>query len=290
MKFILIIMLAKVFSENRRSPGEFTYVFYPLLILLIPAALVFAQPDLGTTLIYIAIFSVMLFASGYKLYYIFLILAPLMTMLAAFNSWVFLVWGLLLAVLIFLNQKNAIHAVGIFLGNILVGVLTPYLWNAIKPYQQQRILTMLNPQLDPMGAGYQVIQSMIAIGSGGLQGKGFLQGTQSHLNFLPEQHTDFIFSVISEEFGFIGISVILFIYCFLILRWLRMAYSAKSSFSAMLIIGASAALLAHILINIGMTVGLLPVTGKPLPFISYGGSFLMTCFGLLGLIMNGNAE
>ncbi len=258
--------------------------------MLIPAALVFGQPDLGTTLIYIAVFSAMLFASGYRLYYIFLILAPLVTMLAAFNSWVFLVWGLLLALVIFLNNKNVIFSVGMFLGNVLVGVLTPYLWNAIKPYQQQRILTMLNPQLDPMGAGYQVIQSMIAIGSGGLQGKGFLQGTQSHLNFLPEQHTDFIFSVISEEFGFIGISVILFIYCFLILRWLRMAYTAKSSFSAMLIIGGAVTLLTHILINVGMTVGLLPVTGKPLPFISYGGSFLMTCFGLVGLILNGNAE
>ncbi|MDD3716592.1 MAG: rod shape-determining protein RodA [Candidatus Marinimicrobia bacterium] len=290
MKFLLIIMLAKVFSENRRSTDNFGYVFYPLLILLLPAGLVFIQPDLGTTLIYIVVFSVMLFASGYRLYYIFLLLAPFITMLAAFNSWVFLIWGLLLALVIFLNNKNVIFSVGMFLGNVLVGVLTPYFWSVIKPYQQQRILTMLNPRLDPMGAGYQVIQSQIAIGSGGLHGKGFLQGTQSHLNFLPEQHTDFIFSVVSEEFGFIGISVILFIYCFLIIRWLGMARTAKSTFSAMLIIGGTAALLAHILINVGMTVGLLPVTGKPLPFISYGGSFLMTSFGLVGLVLNGNAE
>jgi rod shape determining protein RodA len=117
-----------------------------------------------------------------------------------------------------------------------------------------------------------------------------MQGTQAHLNFLPEQHTDFIFSVISEEFGFIGITLILFVYCFLILRFYRMAISAKSTFSAMLIIGGTTALLAHIFINVGMTVGLLPVTGKPLPFISYGGSFLITSFGLLGLVLNGNAE
>lgn len=290
MKFLLIIMLAKVFSENRRSTDNFAYVLYPLLILLLPAGLVFIQPDLGTTLIYIVVFSVMLFASGYRLYYIFLLLAPFITMLAAFSSWVFLIWGILLALVIFLNNKNVIFSVGMFLGNVLVGALTPYFWSIIKPYQQQRILTMLNPRLDPMGAGYQVIQSQIAIGSGGLHGKGFLQGTQTHLNFLPEQHTDFIFSVVSEEFGFIGISVILFIYCFLIIRWLGMARNAKSTFSAMLIIGGTTALLAHILINVGMTVGLLPVTGKPLPFISYGGSFLMTSFGLVGLILNGNAE
>ena len=290
MKFILIIMLAKVFSETRRSPLQAGYVLYPLGILAIPAILVFLQPDLGTTLIYGAIFTAMLFASGYKLYYIFLIAAPFITMLAAFNSWVFLVWGITLAIIIFLNNKNILFSVAIFLMNILVGVMTPFFWNTIKPYQQQRILTMLNPHLDPMGAGYQVIQSQIAIGSGGLVGKGFMQGTQAHLNFLPEQHTDFIFSVISEEFGFIGITLILFVYCFLVLRWYRMAITAKSTFSAMLIIGGTTALLAHIFINVGMTVGLLPVTGKPLPFISYGGSFLMTSFGLVGLVLNGNAE
>lgn len=290
MKFILIIMLAKVFSESRRSPLQPGYVLYPLGVMAIPAALVFLQPDLGTTLIYMAVFTAMLFASGYKLYYIFLMAAPFITVLAAFNSWVFLVWGIIVAIIIFLNNKNIIFSVAMFLMNILVGAMTPYFWNAIKPYQQQRILTMINPQLDPMGAGYQVIQSQIAIGSGGLQGKGFLQGTQAHLNFLPEQHTDFIFSVISEEFGFIGISLILFIYCFLVLRWYKMAITAKSTFSAMLIIGGTTALLAHIFINVGMTVGLLPVTGKPLPFISYGGSFLMTAFGLVGLVLNGNAE
>ncbi|MCK4812392.1 MAG: rod shape-determining protein RodA [Candidatus Marinimicrobia bacterium] len=290
MKFILIIMLAKYFSETQRSSRNPGYVLYPLGILLIPAALVFIQPDLGTTFIYVVVFAAMLFISGYKLYYIFLLIAPFITMLAAFNSWVFLVWGIIIAIIIFLNNKNVLFSALIFLMNILVGVMTPFFWNAIKPYQQQRILTMLNPQLDPMGAGYQVIQSQIAIGSGGLHGKGFLQGTQAHLHFLPEQHTDFIFSVISEEFGFIGISLILFIYCFLILRWFRMALTAKSTFSAMLIIGGTTALLAHIFINVGMTVGLLPVTGKPLPFISYGGSFLMTCFGLVGLVLNGNAE
>lgn len=290
MKFILIIMLAKVFSESRRSPLQPQYVLYPLGVLAIPATLVFLQPDLGTTMIYVAIFGAMLFASGYKLYYIFLMLAPLITILAAFNSWVFLVWGIIVGLIIFLNNKNILFSVGMFLFNILVGVMTPLFWNGIKPYQQQRILTMLNPHLDPMGAGYQVIQSQIAIGSGGFAGKGFMQGTQAHLNFLPEQHTDFIFSVISEEFGFIGITLILFVYCFLILRWYRMAITAKSTFSAMLIIGGTTALLAHIFINVGMTVGLLPVTGKPLPFISYGGSFLITSFGLLGLVLNGNAE
>ncbi|MDZ7796331.1 MAG: FtsW/RodA/SpoVE family cell cycle protein [Candidatus Marinimicrobia bacterium] len=149
MKFILIIMLAKIFSESRRSPQNPGYVLYPLGVLLIPAGLVFLQPDLGTTFIYVVIFSAMLFASGYKLYYIFLIIAPFITVFAAFNSWVFLVWGIIVALIIFLNNKNIIFSVIMFLLNILVGIMTPFFWNAIKPYQQQRILTMLNPHLIP---------------------------------------------------------------------------------------------------------------------------------------------
>lgn len=290
MKFILIVMLAKYFSETRYSPMKLGYVTTPLIILVIPALLVFLQPDLGTTLIYIAIFMGMLFASGYRLYYIFLIIAPFVTVLAAFNSWVFLVWGICIALVVFFNNKNILSSTMIFLANILVGVLTPLFWMGIKPYQQQRILTMINPNLDPMGAGYQVIQSQIAVGSGGFTGKGFLEGTQVHLHFLPEQHTDFIFSVISEEFGFIGVTLIIILYFVLIMRWIKMAQSSKDTFSAMLIIGGATAMLAHVFINIGMTVGLVPVTGKPLPFISYGGSFLLTCYGLAGIILNGNTK
>ena len=133
MKFILIIMLAKVFSESRRSPLQPQYVLYPLGVLAIPSVLVFLQPDLGSTLIYIAIFGAMLFASGYRLYYIFLIVAPLITVLAAFNSWVFLVWGIIVGLIIFLNNKNILFSVGMFLFNILVGVMTPLFWNGMKP-------------------------------------------------------------------------------------------------------------------------------------------------------------
>jgi len=290
MKFFLIIILAKYFAETNISKYSFLYVLPPLIISLVPMGIVLAQPDLGTSLILLMIFGGMLFASGVRLYFIFLLIAPIITIFAAFNQTVFYIWGVVLAVVIFINHSDLLSFAGVFIGNILIGIITPFVWDKILPYQQQRILTLFNANLDPRGAGYQVIQSKIAIGSGGLWGKGYLNGTQTHLQFLPEQHTDFIFSVISEEFGFIVVAIILALFFTLFYRWYKMAFKAADKFSAMLIIGGTTTLLFHVFINIGMTIGLLPVTGKPLPFISYGGSFLITCFGLVGLILNGNSD
>ncbi|MEA1986131.1 MAG: rod shape-determining protein RodA [Candidatus Marinimicrobia bacterium] len=290
MKFILIIMLAKYFTETNISKNSFLYIVPPLFITLLPMAIILKQPDLGNSLILVMIFGGMLFSSGVRLYYIFLLIAPIITIFAAFNPVTFFIWGVLLAIIIFINHSNILSFAGIFIGNVLVGIITPVVWNNILPYQQQRILTMFNPNLDPQNAGYQAIQSKIAIGSGGFWGKGYLNGTQTHLKFLPEQHTDFIFSVIAEELGFIVVFFILVLFFTLFYRWYKMALKTYEKFSAMLIIGGTTTLLFHVFINIGMTIGLLPVTGKPLPFLSYGGSFLLTCFGLAGLILNGNTD
>jgi len=152
-------------------------------------------------------------------------------------------------------------------------------------YQKQRVLTFLDPQSDPLGSGYHVIQSTIAIGSGGLFGKGFLQGTQARLHFLPEQHTDFIFSVLAEEGGFIAVALLLLMYGILVVRILMISSRASSRFGSLLCIGVATIFILYISINIGMVSGLLPVVGVPLPFISYGGSALVTMLGALGLIM-----
>ncbi|MDD3806763.1 MAG: rod shape-determining protein RodA [Candidatus Marinimicrobia bacterium] len=290
MKFFLILMLARYFSKTKNSTERFKYVLKPLFLTLIPFGLVFFQPDLGTSLVYLAIFIAMLFASGFKIYYIALLIAPLITILTAFNLTAFTIWGIVLGIIIFINQKNLLASSGIFLGNVTIGLITPLIWNNLKPYQQTRILTMFNTELDPQGAGYQVIQSQIAIGSGGFRGKGFMSGTQTHLRFIPEQHTDFIFSVIAEEMGFIMVVILFILFFTLFIRWFQMAFHVKDKFGSLLIVGGASALLFHFFINIGMTIGLLPVTGKPLPFISYGGSFLVTCYGLVGLILNGNSE
>jgi rod shape determining protein RodA len=169
----------------------------------------------------------------------------------------------------------------------LVGAsVLPIVWNFLKEYQKKRIITFFNPELDPLGAGYHLIQSKIALGSGGIIGKGFMHGTQSKLGFLPEQQTDFIFSALGEEWGLIGALIVLGLYAALILWGLRIAVESKDRFGAILAFGVVAMLFWHIFINIGMTLGMMPVVGIPLPLLSYGGSFLVSTLVGIGLLLN----
>lgn len=172
-----------------------------------------------------------------------------------------------------------------FLGVAAGGVL-PVLWHHMKPYQKQRILSFLHPDADPLGTGYHMIQSKITIGSGMLWGKGFLQGTQSRLDFLPEKHTDFIFAVLAEEWGFVGICVIFVLYGALLARLLVIAWKARDRFGSLVAVGGAAIVFWQLLINIGMNIGILPVVGVPLPLLSYGGSSLLTMMITMGLALN----
>jgi rod shape determining protein RodA len=172
---------------------------------------------------------------------------------------------------------------------IVVAVLAPAvpsLWQHLKPYQQRRVLTFINPDADPLGAGYHIIQSKIAIGSGMLQGKGFLHGTQDRLNFLPEQHTDFIFAVFAEEWGFIGGCALIALYTALLLRCFMVATRARDPFGVLLAFGLTAAIFCQVFVNIGMATGSLPVVGVTLPFLSYGGSSLLASMVAVGMLMN----
>jgi len=162
----------------------------------------------------------------------------------------------------------------------------PLLWTYLKPYQQQRIVTFFNPERDPLGAGYHIIQSRIAVGSGQFWGRGFLQGTQNQLDFLPEQHTDFIFSVFAEEWGFVGATLLLLLYLALLLRGFVIARRARDTFGSLLCLGILAMIFWQVALNVGMTTGLLPVVGIPLPFFSYGGSSLASLLVGIGLLMN----
>jgi len=162
----------------------------------------------------------------------------------------------------------------------------PLIWFFLKEYQQQRILTFLNPDRDPLGAGYHIIQSKIAIGSGMITGKGFLKGTQNALSFLPEQHTDFIFSVLAEEWGFVGSVILIFLFLILIIWGLNVAYGCRDPFGTILSVGISAMIFWQVVINIGMVMGLMPVVGVPLPFVSYGGSSIVVTIVCVGILMN----
>jgi rod shape determining protein RodA len=169
---------------------------------------------------------------------------------------------------------------------VMGAALVPLVWRFLKDYQKRRIITFFNPDLDPLGAGYHLIQSKIAVGSGGIFGKGFMKGTQCKLGFLPEQHTDFIFSALGEEWGLVGCIVVVGLYFLLILWGLRIAIGSKDRFGAILSFGVVAMLFWHTFINIAMVLGLMPVVGIPLPLLSYGGSFLLSTLVGIGLLLN----
>jgi rod shape determining protein RodA len=175
----------------------------------------------------------------------------------------------------------------VMLGLIALSVTcTPVLWHFMHDYQRQRILTMLNPESDPLGSGYHIIQSKIAIGSGGLYGKGWLNGTQSQLDFLPERSTDFIFAVYGEEFGFLGVVALLLIYLFIVLRGLQIATRAQDTYSRLLAGSLSLSFFVYVFVNMGMVSGVLPVVGVPLPLISYGGTSMVTLMAAFGILMS----
>lgn len=169
---------------------------------------------------------------------------------------------------------------------VLCAAVMPFLWILLKDYQKKRILTFLDPASDPLGSGYHAIQSKIAVGSGGLFGKGFLHGTQTQLKFLPEHHTDFIFSVVAEEWGFLGGTVVLFLYLLLITKIISVGLKAKDRFGALLCFGIASYFTLHVFINMAMVIGIFPVVGVPLPFISYGGSFMVINMICIGLVLN----
>ena len=207
-------------------------------------------------------------------------------------------------VLLVINQPDLGTALIIFLGGVsifwisglnykyfIIGMLSiicslPVLWQSLKAYQKDRVLTFFNPERDPLGNGYHIMQSKIALGSGGIFGKGFMEGTQSHLNFLPEMQTDFIFTMLGEEFGFLGTLILLLLYAALIMISIRLALKSRSLFSKYLSLGVCNVFFIYVFVNIGMVTGLLPVVGVPLPFISYGGSSMLAVMFGFGLLMN----
>ncbi|MCH9008509.1 rod shape-determining protein RodA [candidate division KSB1 bacterium] len=285
-----LLALSRYLSNEHRKLDNLRELTVAFAIAFVPLALVMKQPDLGSALVFLALILPVLHWAGLSPAILFVLLAPLASLLSAFNYYSFLIVMILLSVTFLLCQRGLTFFLVNFIINIGVGILTPIVWNLLKEYQKNRILTFLGLVRDPHGLGYQVIQSKVAIGSGGLLGKGFLDGTQTHLRFLPEQHTDFIFCVIGEEFGFIGVFLVLALFFYLVVKGIRISTSVKSKFSSVVVFGATIIFLFQIFVNIGMTVGIMPVTGLPLPFLSYGGSSLLANLILVGLILNASRK
>ncbi len=296
-KVCLVLVLARLFARRLPERGQLRPVAASFGLTAALFLLVLKEPDLGTALAFPAIWLLMLFWYGTSWTFLLAVVSPALSAVISFYSetvaqraWP---WGLYLFLfmgILYLARFRLGAGVLLLLGNIATGLGIPLLWKLLHGYQQERILTFFDPARDTQGAGYQVFQSKVAIGSGGLFGAGYLHGTQKGLAFLPERHTDFIFAVVGEELGLLGASVLLGLFLALILRGLSVAEGARRPFASFVAIGAVAYLCFHVVVNISITCGLLPVTGVPLPLLSYGGSNLLTTSFLVGLLINVGAH
>ena len=279
-------------SEQVARPRPFLLA---LGLCALPMLLVAEQPDLGTGMALGAALLPMLYWAGMRPLYVFFITAPLLSVAFSFEP----LWGQDRAPIVFaifiIASSVAVQAMlsrlwitlTLLAVNLSAGLINVIIWQKfLHPYQRGRIEILLDPESDPLDKGWTITQSLIAIGSGGLSGKGFLQGTQTKYEFLPEAHTDFIFSVVGEELGFLGTVAVLSTFLFLIWRGVYIGTMANNRFFSLLAIGLTAIIAFHVFVNVGMTIGVMPVTGLPLPFLSYGGSSLLTNCVIIGLLLH----
>ncbi|MEP7227142.1 MAG: rod shape-determining protein RodA [Gemmatimonadales bacterium] len=284
-KLATVLMLARFLSGRKEAPRSLRDLIGPALIVGVPFLMVLKQPDLGSALVFVGIFFAMLFWSGVRPRLLFLMATPGISLFLAFNTLAWSAW-IIVFVLILIAWRPYVWDWTMFLAaNVAMGAIAMPLWTRLAPYQQNRLLTFLNPEVDPRAAGYHAIQSRVAIGSGGWFGTGYTQGPQKRLAFLPEQHTDFVFSVVGEELGFLGVLVALGLFLMLFLVLLRIARRATDPFSSLAVFGIVGLFFTHVFENVGMTVNLMPITGIPLPLFSYGGSFFIICSLCLGVAL-----
>lgn len=315
MKVACIIALARYLSKNQRRVQELPVFLVGLLIIIVPMGLVLIQPDMGTAMVYVPIFLAVVFVAGGRIRHVLFVVlaAAVMVLLTLVPAWYRQVGDpnsplatLLSDRRLLLYASGTLAAVGglgawgfatlkrsyfywiVYTSGVLVvGLMAAVAASVVlKDYQLMRLIVFLDPEVDPRGAGWNIIQSLTAVGSGGLWGKGFLQGTQSHYRFLPQQSTDFIFSIISEEWGFWGGLLVFVLFLIIILRGLYISSTARDSFGAFTGAGIVGMILFHVIVNVGMAMGIMPVTGIPLFFLSYGGSSLWTALVSIGILLS----
>jgi rod shape determining protein RodA len=289
-KITVVLALAKVLSTFKEPPKSLLELWKPALVVGIPWALIMKQPDLGTGIVFVGFAFAMLFWAGVSWPLLILVASPVVSLILAYNTFYWGAWFLLLLALVLWYKPYMYEGIFLIVVNVIFGVLSLPLWEKLAPYQQKRLLVFLNPNIDPRLSGYHVIQSQIAIGSGGWFGKGYTMGTQKRLAFLPAQHTDFIWAVVGEELGFFGVTLGIALFALLFLRVTKIAERANDSFSSLVAFGLLASWFVHVVENMGMTLNLMPITGIPLPFFSYGGSFMLASWIAIGILLRISAE
>ena len=289
-KVTVVLMLAKVLAARRDAPKSLLDLWKPAIVVAVPWIIIMLQPDLGTGIVFIGIFFGMLYWSGVSWPLLILLGSPAVSLVLSFSTGLWGAWFFILVALVLWYRPYLIEGIVLMLANVATGVVAPLLWEKLAPYQQNRLKVFLDPSADPRASGYHVIQSKVAIGSGGFIGKGFTLGTQKRLAFLPEQHTDFIFSVVGEELGFLGVTIALTLFLWLFLRITQISQRANDSYSSLVAFGLMTSWFVHVLVNVGMTLNLMPITGIPLPFFSYGGSFMLASWLAIGVLMRISGE
>ena len=284
-KIATVLALARLLANRDEPPTGLRDLMWPGLIVGVPLGMVMLQPDLGSGMAFIGLLYAMLYWAGTPPLLLALVASPIAGLILSFDTriWSGYIVILLLILYLFRYRLFLYESAAVIMVNVAAGAIANPLWRSLEPYQQNRLLVFLDPTVDPKGAGYNLLQSKVAIGSGGLSGKGYLLGTQKRFDFLPEQHTDFIFSVIGEELGFVGVAVALILFGYILYRLVKMAEEADDPFAGLVLFGIFGVWLVHIFVNTGMTVGMVPITGIPLPFVSYGGTFLLTCWLAVGM-------
>lgn len=317
-KIIYILYLARVLEEtqNDKPLRRFLKV---IVIMLLPMGLILGQPDLGTATVYLPIFLCMCFIAGIPSRYLGFIVGiggttilftilpiwqkeiirhrvPIVSLLTNKSLLMLVICASLLLLALSITGFLLFRKKYYYWFSYLFGILTIGLCfsiagaHVLKPYQIQRLIVFLDPYSDPKGAGWNIIQSKIAIGAGGLWGRGFLQGTQSHYRFLPEQSTDFIFSIISEESGFVGGIIIFTCFFVILVRCIRIARNTPNQYGVFIVFGVFGMFFYHFCLNVGMVMGIMPIAGIPLPFLSYGGSAIITNMCAMGLLQSVNSR
>jgi rod shape determining protein RodA len=316
-KITTIILLARYLDSTRRTTASFTRFALSCAIVFIPMGLILLQPDFGTSLVFIPILLVMTFIAGIPLKYILffvscIALTGLLTVLPLWQTYIMRNAGSSLDILMdirfiavtalsmlavlsialfgfFRYRKQYFYWIVYASAIVILSLGLSYLSHkALKDYQIMRLIVFLDPNVDPQGSGWNIIQSITAIGSGGLWGKGYLQGTQSHYRFLPQQSTDFIFSIYTEEWGYAGALLAFGLFLLISLRLVRIIKTTADTFGSLITAGLSSVYIFHFLINVGMTMGIMPITGIPLLFMSYGGSAMLTAMAGIGLALSVN--
>lgn len=283
-KYTAILMVASYLSIQKSGRSAMIQLVIAMSFLLFPVGLILLQPDTGTALVFIGMSVPLLFWLGLDDLFTFMLVSPVLSAaFAFFNFYLFIGFVILGIFFIFYRRSALLQAFYYITTNIAAGFGTVFfIQEVLLPHQRKRLEILMDPFIDPKGAGYNVIQSEVAIGSGGLFGKGFMHGTQTQLGFLPKQWTDFIFCVISEEYGFIGSMILILTFAVLMWRLLNLASRIKQRFASIFLMGMLLVISIHLFINLGMTMGLLPIIGIPLPFVSYGGSSMLTFMAFTG--------